>query len=498
MADEIQYGVTPQGFKRKRLATIKTDIESFLRAKIGNFINLLPSSLFGQFTGIFAERYDELWEVAEDTYNSQYSASATGVPLQNALALVGVPKQGAAKSLQQNLYLFGTPGTIIPVNTQVRVAGNTSAVFKLLESVQLVAGQDQIQRLSFGGVPDAGTYRLRYINEDTTLLNFDSSAADVQAALNALPKLEGVTVVGTPGTDFDITFGGLAGKTPHLPLVVMNNTMVDGVTPVTLAWVANLQEAIPQGVTDAEALTDGPTPAPLYSLTEIVNAVPGLDRVLNITDADVGRFLESDNDYRVRSTTAQAGVGRGSPDAIRARLLELDGVQRAIVFQNEEDFVDSLGLPPHSIRAYVQGGDDDEIFQEIWDSKGGGIKSDGLLVGTAYDDGGLPHTIKFSRPEIVPIYVEATISKNSNWPSNGISQVREALAAYVNSLEIGDDVIVYPKMIASTNGIAGITDIELKVGTAASPTTDDNIPIDIQELARIIDAGTDIVITVNP
>ncbi len=496
MAD---YGVTATGFKRKRLADIKLEIEASLRANLGNFINTLPSSIFGQVIGIFSEREDAVWEAVEEVYNSQWLNSASGVPLQNVLGLVGVTKLNAAKSVQQDLYLFGTPGTIVPVNTQVRVAGNSSATFQTVASIQLVAGQDQIQRLGFSAPPTSGSYRLRYINEDTATLAFNATALDVQNALNALPKLDGVTVTGNHDVlqRFDVTFGGLSGKLPHAPLQVILSTLSNG-APVTLAWASNPQEAIPQGVVDAEALVAGPTAAPLYTLTEIVNPVTGLDRVLNLMDADVGRFLEDDNSARVRSSTAQAARGKGSPDAIRARLLEVEGVTQAIVFQNEGDTTDVNGLPPHSIRAYVQGGDDQDIREEIWISKAGGIKSDGLVTGTIKDSSGIIQPIKFSRPEVVPVYISITITKDSDWTSDGAAKVRAALAGYVNSLLIGADVIVYPKMISVLNSISGITDISIAVGTTSSPTTDNNIIIGVQQLARVVVPETDIVVTVNP
>jgi uncharacterized phage protein gp47/JayE len=495
MAD---YGVTDTGFKRPRLDDIKTDIEAELRAEIGTFINLLPSTLFGQFIGIFAERLSSLWDLAEAVYQSQYINGADGIPLQNVLASIGVQKLGATKSVQHNLYLYGTPGSIVPVNTQVRVPGNPGATFKTTSAVTLGVGQDQVQQFTLGAVPTGGYFTFRYINEDTFSIPYNATTDQIAASLNALSKLGGVTVSGSLASQsLSITFGGDSGKTPHPTLQISSNTMTAGTSPVSMAWVQNSTEGVPQGVVDAEALDVGPISAPLYTLTEIVNPVPGLTKVLNLTDASVGRLLEDDNAVRIRSKIAQSGKGRGTTDAIAARLKEVDGVLQALVFQNEDDVTDQYGLPPHSLRAYVQGGDDQDIRDMLWASKPTGIKTDGSTIGTVVASSGLIQPVKFSRPEVVPVFARVSISHDDSFPSNGADLVRDALESYINNLGIGDDVIVYPRMISALNGISGITDVTLRVGKAFPATSDDNLIMDVQQIARVINADTDISVVIQ-
>lgn len=62
------------------------------------------------------------------------------------------------------------------------------------------------QLVSFDDVPTVGTYTLTYNSIATTTLNFDAVAADIQAALRAVPLLEAVTVSGDTSVGFTVVF----------------------------------------------------------------------------------------------------------------------------------------------------------------------------------------------------------------------------------------------------------------------------------------------------
>jgi uncharacterized phage protein gp47/JayE len=94
----MSSGITPEGFKKKALNEILGEIEDAERARISPSLNLLPSSVFGQINGIFADKLRELWDVAQAVYRSQYPDSASGEALDNVAAITGVIRLGAAKS----------------------------------------------------------------------------------------------------------------------------------------------------------------------------------------------------------------------------------------------------------------------------------------------------------------------------------------------------------------------------------------------------------------
>jgi hypothetical protein len=90
----------------------------------------------------------------------------------------------------------------------ISIVGWTSIKARFLNSdrsvLELVApktaGTNEVQKITFGDVPDEGTFKLTVTDgentEETAAINFDDVAADVQTALNDLQYLEGVTVSG--------------------------------------------------------------------------------------------------------------------------------------------------------------------------------------------------------------------------------------------------------------------------------------------------------------
>ena len=475
-------GLTETGFQRLSLDEVKTSFEEALRSKLGKGLNLQVPGVLGTKIGIESEALALLWEKLEDVYNSQYPDTAFGTSLDNVVSLLGLTRLEATKTRILKQLMFGTVGTIVPSGTIISLSGNPSARFVTDSAVTLIAGTDEVQTLTFSATPTGGSFRLRYLDQDTSLLSFSVMATNIQTALNGLAGLSGVTVTGTFGAGFVITFAGDDGKQDQPLLVVLNNTLVNGITPVTTTLVQTTQ-GVPQALTTMTAITAGATPAVRGSATVIETLVGGLNRTTNQEDGITGRNTETDNELRIRRGNSLQVAGAGTVDAIRSRIAALEGVIAALVFENTSMITDVNGRPPKSFECVVQGGDPQEIVQTIWDTKPAGIETYGSLTGTALDFFQNNQTIKWSRPTEVQIYVEIDIVKNFQYPVNGDQLVEDAVIAFINSLGIGEDVIVIPQLICAIE-VAGILDITVRIGTAPSPTLDNNIVIAPNEIAR--------------
>ena len=113
------FGLTDQGFNPARLEDVRLAIIDDLKDAFGQNIQTGADSVFGQISGIFAERFADLWETSEDVYTAAYIGSATGQSLDDLVALAGISRLGATFSVAV-LTLSGTPGTIIPALSVVR------------------------------------------------------------------------------------------------------------------------------------------------------------------------------------------------------------------------------------------------------------------------------------------------------------------------------------------------------------------------------------------
>ncbi|MCX7423830.1 MAG: hypothetical protein NT013_30420, partial [Planctomycetia bacterium] len=153
-------------------------------------------------------------------YNS--TAAQVRTALFNAFSAAGVAVGGAPVALTDFIATFGSTGSspagvATPATIQFTGSLGKRDVIALTGDTTNLEG-DERQSISLSAnftnvnTSGAGTYRLRYIGQNTIPLNFNDSAATVQAALNALTNIGGVggavTVSGSlPGT-MTVQFGG--------------------------------------------------------------------------------------------------------------------------------------------------------------------------------------------------------------------------------------------------------------------------------------------------
>ena len=82
----MTFGVTEDGFIKKDLATIIEEINTEGKDKFGNDLNTdAESSFYGVFTGIFGDRFSNLWDLDQSVYNAFYPNSSGGTSLDNVI-----------------------------------------------------------------------------------------------------------------------------------------------------------------------------------------------------------------------------------------------------------------------------------------------------------------------------------------------------------------------------------------------------------------------------
>lgn len=195
----------------------------------------------------------------------------------------------------------------------------------------------------------------------------------------------------------------------------------------------------------AQALESGPVEAASGSLTVIVTSITGWASVTNPLDAELGRDLESDPDLRIRIRESLEIAGSATVEAIKARIEELDGVISVLVVENDSGSVDAAGRPAHTFEAVVDGGDEDEIGNTIWLNKPAGIRSVSTGAGAlaievnVIDSEGETQVIRFTRPELVSIWVDIVIS-GVVLTTEEEEEVIQAVLDEADTLGAGDDV----------------------------------------------------------
>lgn len=236
---------------------------------------------------------------------------------------------------------------------------------------------------------------------------------------------------------------------------------------------------------EAESEELGAIAAPAGTLTVIETPVTGWNSVTNALDADPGREIETDADFRIRREELIRIGGTATLEAIRSAVRDVEDVIQVFVIENVTDFTDINNLPPHSFETIVSGGTDADIAETIFLSKPAGIRTFGDESEIVADSQGVNHTIEFSRPEDVPIYVDLTVVTDPvTFPIDGSDQIKAAIVAKGDTLDIGEDVIALVFKCEPLD-VTGVIDVTVfKIDTITPPVNTGNIVIAFRDLAR--------------
>lgn len=428
--------LTSTGLVIPTLTEIRDQINQICRSKFGESIDLSDNSLMGQFVGIVAERERLVYELGQAVNASQDPDQATGAALDAICAYTGTVRRAAEPS-EAILTLVGDPGTVVPAGSRAAVEV-TEDEFETAADATLVAATAWAQSTAYT------LGQIRTTNGNVYLV----ITAGTSAGAGTGPSTESL----------DITDG-----TAHWRF------LGNGTATITVEATSVEEDAI-------QALA--------FTLTEVVTPVSGLNQVTNLLDAAPGRPIETDEELAIRREIELSRAGTATVDAIRADLLGVDGVSAVTVFENDTDFTNGDGMPPHSFEALVQGGDDQDVFDQVFLSKPAGIQSHGTETGSATDSSGTAHTVKFSRPDEVEIYVVVQLTKDpAEYPLGGDDLVEAAILAWGGALATGRDVVA-SAISAQVFSVDGVLDVpSVFIGTAPAPGTSTTVSITVRQRA---------------
>ena len=460
MAD---YGLTPEGFKQKRLTDIIQSMNSRIADQLGVQISTEANSVFGQLIGVFSYEIADLWEQAAQVYGAMYPHTASGVSLDNSAALAGITPIAAEKTTVV-CTCYGLDGTQIPYGAQISSSSNSNIVFQCTDSNAVISSTSACDVGITLEEVDAVTYT---VTIDGTPHSYTADGTETIAQV--------LTALGSSITEVTANV-----ENDVLELVESNqeNTFSCSIS-------ADLAFGHIGSPVTFECMTIGAITPAIGDLTDIVTTYAGWDSVSNNVSANTGRLAESDTALRQRWNASLYTRSVGMTDSIASALMTLKGVTSAYVYENDSDTTDEDGRPPHSIEAVVNGGEVDEIGLTIWQKKAAGIDTYGSQSVSINDSQGFPHTINFNRPLVVPIYLNITVTEypEEALPPNAQAMITEAVLNYGNSLTIGNDVILQRFMGAIYSSVPGIGYITVTASTNGSIYSSNNISIDVRHVA---------------
>lgn len=428
-------GIDTSGFDRMTQPEILAEIVEDERAEISASLNTASDTVVGQINGITSDNIASAWELAEACYNALNPDAAEGTALDNLCALTGTTRLPATYATA-SVICVGTAATVVDADKQIELNDYGWS----LDAAATIAAAT------------AWAPATAYVVGD---LRMNDTPSKIYRCVTAGTSAGAGGPTGT--TD------GIADNT------AVWNYLAAGTGVVTAAFTADETGTGPSGNTENEA--------------DIVTAVSGWAAAFFASDSTDGTAQELDSALRIRREQLLAEAGNATESAVLADVLAVADVTSAAIFVNDGDTVDADGVPAHGFEVVVLGGDDDEIAQAIWDSKSAGIEAHGDDSGTATDSASNSQTVEFTRPTEVDIYLDYTVTTDSDFPVDGDTQIKNALTTWGNALGVGQDV-VYAELWGVILGIAGVTDVTLlEIGTAPAPAGTVNIAITDRQIS---------------
>lgn len=219
------------------------------------------------------------------------------------------------------------------------------------------------------------------------------------------------------------------------------------------------------------------------AINTIVNYQNGVTSVTNELATTGGNDVETDTELRERYYIALRGIGKTTIISIKNAILNNTEATKVELIENDTDEYDAeSGLPAHSFKVYVNGGDQDEILQQIYECRPAGITSVGSIE-KQFD--GI-YWARFSRP--VPKTLSVNISVNRNTLStvaNVDEIIRNNIIELVDSLNIHAS-ISYDMLISAIykntgNAITGFTTFEFWIDELDKKGLGDTITLGVDE-----------------
>ncbi|HHB9870366.1 TPA: baseplate J/gp47 family protein [Escherichia coli] len=332
-------------------------------------------------------------------------------------------------------------------------------------------------------------------NTAIEIYNSFSPTTAQAAALSSNVKINGITRKVATNSTADLLLTGTAGTT------ITNGSARD---KNGIIW--NFPASVAIGVDGTVLVTatcanSGSVAAMAGTITTINTPTRGWVSVTNPAAATVGSPAETDAELRIRQSQSVALTSITPFEALDGAVSNVTGVTRHKLYENDTGSEDGNGLPPHSVAVIVDGGDVTDIAQAIRGNKGQGTATHGTTSVTVPDKYGNPHVIKFSRSSDVPVYARIKLKVFTGYTSQIGLQIQQAISDYINSLTIGDSVLL-SRIYSPANlgvvsgGNARYYDIqELTIGKSPGALSSSNIDIRYNESASC--TPENIVITVE-
>ena len=237
------------------------------------------------------------------------------------------------------------------------------------------------------------------------------------------------------------------------------------------------------------------------SKLEIQTPVVGLDKIeLNLDNLNlvVGRLTETDEELRRRRMYSVQQTSTTTLASIQAVIYSIDGVQHVTYFENDTETTDKRGLPMKSFEFIIDGGDEVEITDAIFNNKTVGTRAFGTTQIEKHDSENNVYYICYTKAKPVNIGIEIEVEVSSALAGSWANKVKEALKEKFYDIQKIGGVVKdynYYTVLAGFSEVTDILSIKFYDVDADEKNVYSQFIIGEKEIAKLDVANINIVIT---
>jgi uncharacterized phage protein gp47/JayE len=388
----------------------------------------------------------------------------------------------------------------IPTTTIDEAGVHVPSYAEVLEGVKAlfrqIYGDDTVLDADTQDGQLVGIFALAISDSNNAVRNAYNTVSPTTAqgvGLSRIVQINGIARNVPSRSTVDILIGGAVGTT------ISNGQVQDELGTV---WDLPATVVIPLAgeiTVTAAASIPGLVTAAADTITTILNPVLGWSSANNPSPASPGAPVETDAELRRRQRLSTGLPSRSVMDGIVASVAAVENVTRYAGLENDTDSTDANGIPSHSIAIVVEGGDATTIAETIALKKGPGCGTYGSTTEVVVDAYGVPRDISFSRPTVLDIAVEISLTAMTGYTSGVGDAIRRQVSDYINELQIGEDLYLTRLYVpASLSGGQGsntyrITGILIAVSPGSPGSS--NIAVAFDEVAACDPADVTLVVS---
>lgn len=460
------------GVSYSRLQEIaKTNFAPLL--EVGETLSTDESSILGRILGIDADVDSSQEELIFQMYSSFDPQQAEGIYLEKLVYLFAGLKRKQPTPAIAGLILRGGLGVTVPEGSNVSNT-KTGDVFATDSDVTFTQTSTNGVVLDVGAISSGSSVSLTY--SEIEALNQYPPITVVAGELDT-PLSVARTLVQTINSTSSVISAFLdSDNAVHVKFINFN-------TVGNFSTTGNLDVIQAYKPVTATSRTFSAVVQATNNLNVIQSPVLGWFEVYNPYDSIASTELETDSQLRERYKFSKSFIQTGNRESMYTALYSLSGVRYVNVQENVQD-VPFEGRSAHGIVVTVLGGDEREVAETI-DKYRAFSYTDGSIEIGLFDINGTPYSVRFNRPEIVPIQIKLSLTTDTNvFPTDGMLRIQNALIDYISKLNVGEDV-VWSKLFTPINTVNGQSVNSLMISKVGQSLGTESIVIEHNQLASL-------------